>query len=142
VTKLRQDLYNTQQELHSLRQQLDRLNNKMFCPLCIRQLLVLADRELHQLAKRNSPTRGAQRPFPPDWVSTDINLPSVGLQEEDLDTIFSTAPGSVQGISNASTHNITVENQEEAVRSYSDREVRLRLARIFRFTHGYAVTGL
>jgi hypothetical protein len=133
VAKLEKRVYGHQRQLR----QLQRVT---YYPICVTHLLVLAANKCAQITGRGPPPTSCEAP--PAWAKACINLSSVGLQEEDLNTIFITAPGSVRGGGNASVYEIPVEDQEAAVRSYPHPETRQRLARIFNFLHGHRVAGL
>jgi hypothetical protein len=134
VTKLEQQVSDQEQAL-------SQLQRVTYYPICIKQLLVLADNKIRFLTNTTPPDLPLVA-APHDYAMECLDLPKVELQAEDLNVIYVNLPGSVRGDGNVAAHEIPVEDQEAAVRSYPDAKMRQSLARIFKFTHGREVTGL
>ena len=123
-------------------EQISTHNKILFYPLCLRQLCVLAQEAINV---KDGNKHGAGviplKPGAPNWAKSWLIGSGNGcLNEDDLDIIFTSTPGSTRGDANKAAHDISEKDQAAAVCSVADAKEQASLARIFAFVHGHPVT--
>jgi hypothetical protein len=128
--------------LNSLKSRVTKLERALFYPACLRQLLVLAAAKVNLITgdKYGSGSIPERRSTAPEWMKECLSVDGVQLQK--CDPECATSPGSVRGDGNAAVHELTMEDQEAAVRYHPNEQMRQSLARIFKFVHDVEVDGI
>ena len=114
-----------EQDLHN-----KRVKDQLLFPLYRRHMLVCAQEKVNQRTGNKHPHRESVAA-----PSLGVLQPGVVITAADLNIVFANDKGSLRGGGNAMAHDITVEEQEDAVLAMHDPVVRESIGRIFEFVH-------